>query len=371
MDVFGQIRVMEAMMAKTKNSITTSLQSLFPTEQDKYSSNFTEMTNPLDLLSQLECAAIAERPSRKNKELSDLADRIPSLVNIGYQVVNSKVLIADFTSITPEIRKGLQTGKYYIENSVQTKGNLLPLIKDSSSKKIVKQITLKRIVNSAGIMVSATVFAVQLKLDSIAKKIDKLTEALEKIQKKQREKDVYNPYFEARDCVLGAINLKGQKQIDKVMEADKYLNTGLINLYMELEEKVIELDVIHSNSPIDTKDIDQALCLIQEDLLLVLRYVGLRLYLLNTIQAVGDIENIVSKFEYQMKQIFLSPSVSCSDIKRIDIVHEYYPYTAENIDAFLEIKRAIPAIKESFLTSADAIHVIGMEDYMYENKKDI
>lgn len=77
------------------------------------------------------------------------------------------------------------------------------------------------------------------------------------------------------------------------------------------------------------KAIDSVLSYINEDMQMIPRYVGLRVYLFNYRVKPDDANRILGEYRYQL-QTLAERKISDGKYTALELIHKNYPYEAEN-----------------------------------------
>lgn len=83
------------------------------------------------------------------------------------------------------------------------------------------------------------------------------------------------------------------------------------------------------------KAIDSLLSYINEDMKMIPRYVGLRVYLFNLRGKDDDANRFLGECRYQL-QTLTERKIGDGRYTALELVHENYPYNGENVDFWLE-----------------------------------
>jgi hypothetical protein len=149
-----------------------------------------------------------------------------------------------------------------------------------------------------------------------------------------RREALSNKFIFARDKVMMAAMATEEEQVLYLNEADTYLMEGLVNLYSDMDAQV---KILAKKDGIFTsvKSIDSILTYINEDMQMIPRYVGLRVYLLNYCCKFEAANNILEDYRYNLNK-WINEKVEKSKYTAFQLVHRNYPYNKENVDFWIE-----------------------------------
>ena len=131
-----------------------------------------------------------------------------------------------------------------------------------------------------------------------------------------------------------AATASGEERENYLKEVDTYLMEGLTNLYSDVNAQVKALAKI--KGPLARiKDIDSILSYINEDMQMIPRYVGLRVYLFNYRGKTDDVLRILGEYRYQL-QTLAERKLEDGKYTALELIHKYYPYDEEKVDFWLK-----------------------------------
>lgn len=108
---------------------------------------------------------------------------------------------------------------------------------------------------------------------------------------------------------------------------------GLEDLYSDITAQVKKL--ADQKGPFASiKAIDTLLSYINEDMQMIPRYVGLRVYLLNLRGKNADANRILGQYQYQLKTL-AERKIGDGKYTALELIHKNYPYNEENMDFWL------------------------------------
>lgn len=97
------------------------------------------------------------------------------------------------------------------------------------------------------------------------------------------------------------------------------------------------------------KVIDSLLSYINEDMQMIPRYVGLRVYLFNYRGKTEDANRILGEYRYQL-QTMAERKIAEGKFTALELIHKNYPYDGNNVDFWLEKPKQMLEVIDSYET---------------------
>lgn len=148
-----------------------------------------------------------------------------------------------------------------------------------------------------------------------------------------RREALSNKFIYARDRIMMAATSSEEERVLYLKEADTYLMEGLTDLYSDVNAQVEALADIKGPFA-SVKAIDSLLSYINEDMQMIPRYVGLRVYLLNYRGKADDANRILGEYRYQL-QLLDEKRIGGGKYTALELIHKNYPYDSSNMDFWL------------------------------------
>lgn len=258
---------------------------------------------------------------------------IAAAIKYGFDISKTGMLVADYSHFSQDIIDGLKNGIYHIGQSKEVAGNLRPVIVDENEH-YVKFFTLKKAVNPSSVLSDISALSMQASLQRISSQIKDIGRDIESIIDFTRRETLSNKFIYARDKIMLAATASEEERENYLKEADTYLMEGLTNLYSDVNAQVKALAKI--KGPLARiKDIDSILSYINEDMQMIPRYVGLRVYLFNYRGKTDDVKRILGEYRYQL-QTLSERKLEDGKCTALELIHKNYPYDEENVDFWLK-----------------------------------
>lgn len=357
------------MADKTKNVEirNNELLNIFSNEEDKKGMDILRMSNFFDVFIN---KIYKEMDTNTSwiffEETKGLYGQIAAAIKCGFDISNLGMLVADTSHFGKEIMDGLRDGLYHVGESKEVAGNLRPAILDEDER-LVKFFTLKKAINPAEVLFDITTASMQVSLKHISMQVEDVSRDVKGISEFIRRENLNNKFIYARDKIMLAASDDHRKE-NYLIEADTYLMEGLVDLYADINTEVTNL-VNLSGAFRSLKSIDEILMHINEDMLMIPRYVGLRVYLFNLRGNTTDAERVLDEYRHQIENLS-EKKIEEGKYTAMEIIHKYYPYNKNNVDFWIEQpKKMIQALHsyETILEQKDKeIFFIEMEDATYE-----
>lgn len=340
------------------------LLNIFVSEADKNGTDLLKMSNYFDVLvSKIDTQLDYEGRWEIVIDPSALLGRIATVIKSGFDISEMKMLVADTSHFGQEIKEGLKKGIYHIGQSKEVAGNLRPAVLDENEH-LVKFVTLKRAINPSEILSDMSNLSMQLSLKNISAQIESVGKDVQGISEFVRREKLSNKFIYARDRIMLAASAGGNQQEQYLLEADTYLMEGLTDLYADVNAEVEKLSGL--TGPFRSlKEIDTLLTHINEDMQMIPRYVGLRVYLFNLRNNIADANRVLGEYRYHLENL-TERKIGQGKYTSLEMIHRYYPYEEKNKDFWLyKPQQMLTALKTyDFLIeqSTEEVYYIDAED---------
>ena len=180
-----------------------------------------------------------------------------------------------------------------------------------------------------------------------------------------RREALSNKFIYARDKIMLASTASEEERELYLKEADTYLMEGLTDLYSDINAQVKALADIKGPFA-SVKAIDSVLSYINEDMQMIPRYVGLRVYLFNYRGKADDANRILGEYQYQL-QTLTERKLGDGKYTALELIHKNYPYDEENVDFWLEKPKQMLEVIDSYQTMLEQkdkdVYYIDVEDF--------
>lgn len=315
-------------------SSKNELLDIFATEEDRMGTDLLNMSNYFDIfVSKIDTSL--DRNAQWDVVINpgNLMGRLAAVIKGGFDIADMKMLVADTSHFSKEIVDGLKSGLYHIGESKEMAGNLRPAVLDEKEH-LVKCVTLKRAINPTEVLSDMSNLSMQLSLKQISGQIEDVGRDVQGISEFIRRESLSNKFIYARDKIMLAATAEGNQREQFLIEADTYLMEGLTNLYADLNVEVKKLSDL--KGPFRSlKAADTIMTNINEDMQMIPRYVGLRVYLFNLRGKVSDANRILGEFRFQLEALN-DRTLEGGKYTALEMIHRYYPYGTNDMDFWIE-----------------------------------
>lgn len=313
------------------DSLGKNLLGIFPKDEDLKGNDLLAMSDFFQISIDQICAGIqTDTEWHESLHFESLAGEIASAIRCGIHLSDMETLIADSSHFGQDIINGLDAGIYHIGTSKEVSGNLRPAIVDDKGR-IVKYFTLKEAVDPTKVLADISTISIQLTLQTISLQIDEIYGELKYLDDKSRLK-LSNKFIYDRDKILSAVTANESDRNRYLNEADTYLMEGLLDLYSDFDLEVKKLSTKKFISKI--KKIDDTLKKIYEDMQMISRYVGVRVYLFSCRDRFIDADRVLNEYQYKL-QTWTENKIEKSNYTAFELIHENCSYKDDNIDFWL------------------------------------
>lgn len=310
----------------------TSLLEIFKSEKDRKGTDILEMSNFFNIFIEKISIDVDEYNGWEiYDDVKNLFGQITTAIKSGFNVSKLGMLVADTSHFSQEIVDGLKSGLYHIGQSKEVAGNLRPAVLDGKEH-LVKFVTLKKAIDPSVILDDISNLAMQNSLRQINAQINDVGRDVKSIEDFVRREKLSNKFLYARDKIMRAIDADEIERKEFLKDADEYLMEGLTDLYADLNAEAAKL-VGLSGIFRSLKEADEILTHINEDMQMIPRYVGMRVYLLNYCGSISDAYRVIGDYRYQLEMMAERKSGKYSIMEEI---HRYYPYREDNMDFWIE-----------------------------------
>ena len=312
-----------------KNALT----NIFPKDTDKYSQDLLAISDFIPYFITNEESEIQRDGLWKDIGISEnLLGVIALAIKNGADISKSKILIADSSHFSEDIKRKLASKEYHIGISKETPGNFRPAILDDKER-AVKFFTLKKSFDPTKILSNISTLTIQSSLHQIALQIKNLDDKLEGLINHERRIDLSNKFCYARDRIIHAIDNPDNRET-YLIQADTYLMEGLENLYSDINGQIKAL-VSKDKKTTSLKTIDSILRYINEDMQMIPKYVSLRQYLLRIRGLDESASRVIEEYVFNLQK-WNSNTIEGKDVTPFELIHQLYDYDESNLNYWIE-----------------------------------
>jgi len=325
-----------------------SLLDIFSSEDDKKGTDLLQMSNFFDVFMG---KIVDEVDTNGNWEAveyyQNFFGQIAATIKGGFDISQMGTLVADTSHFSKDIVDGLKNGLYHIGESKEVAGNLRPAILNDKEQ-LVKFVTLKRALNPMEVLSDISTLSMQASLKSITAQIEDVGRDVKGISEFVRRESLSNKFIYARDKIMLAATAPPEKREQFLIEADTYLMEGLTDLYADINAEATKLAEL--KGPFRSlKSADELLMHINEDMQMIPRYVGLRVYLFSVRGNDEDVNRVLGEYQYQLGNL-AERKIGEGKYTALEMVYRYYPYTETDVDFWIEQPQQMLEVLNSYET---------------------
>lgn len=324
------------------------LLNIFTEEEDKKGTDLLAMSDFFEVfIGKIETEMGTDTAWEVFHNIEGFIGEIAAAIKGGFDISKIGMLVADYSHFSQEIVDGLKEGIYHVGQSKEVAGNLRPAILDENEH-LVKFFTLKKAVDPTRVLSDISTLSMQASLQRISSQIEDIGRDVKGIIDFSRREALSNKFIYTRDKIMLASTASEEERELYLKEADTYLMEGLTDLYSDINAQVKALADIKGPFA-SVKAIDSVLSYINEDMQMIPRYVGLRVYLFNYRGKADDANRILGEYQYQL-QTLTERKLGDGKYTALELIHKNYPYDEENVDFWLEKPKQMLEVIDSYQT---------------------
>ena len=341
------------------------LLNIFTEEEDKKGTDLLAMSDFFEVfIGKIETEMGTDTAWEVFHNIEGFIGEIAAAIKGGFDISKMGMLVADYSHFSQEIVDGLKEGIYHVGQSKEVAGNLRPAILDENEH-LGKFFTLKKAVDPTRVLSDISTLSMQASLQRISSQIEDIGRDVKGIIDFSRREALSNKFIYARDKIMLASTASEEERELYLKEADTYLMEGLTDLYSDINAQVKALADIKGPFA-SVKAIDSVLSYINEDMQMIPRYVGLRVYLFNYRGKADDANRILGEYQYQL-QTLTERKLGDGKYTALELIHKNYPYDEENVDFWLEKPKQMLEVIDSYQTMLEQkdkdVYYIDVEDF--------
>lgn len=324
------------------------LLNIFTEEEDRKGTDLLAMSDFFEVfIGKIEVEMGTDTAWEVFHNIEGFIGEIAAAIKGSFDISKMGMLVADYSHFSQDIIDGLKEGIYHVGQSKEVAGNLRPAILDENEH-LVKFFTLKKAVNPSSVLTDISTLSMQASLQRISAQIEDIGRDVKGMIDFTRREALSNKFIYARDKIMLAATASDDEQDMYLKEADTYLMEGLTDLYSDINAQVKALADIKGPFA-SVKAIDSVLSYINEDMQMIPRYVGLRVYLFNYRGKADDANRILGEYRYQL-QTLAERKLGDGKYTALELIHKNYPYDEENVDFWLEKPKQMLGVIDSYQT---------------------
>ena len=203
----------------------------------------------------------------------------------------------------------------------------------------------------------------QLSLKNISTQIEDVGRDVQAISEFVRREALSNKFIYARDKIMSAALADKEQQEQFLIEADTYLMEGLVDIYADVNAEIQKLAEL-SGPFRSLKAADTLLSHINEDMQMIPRYVGMRVYLFNLRGKQAEANRVLGEYQYNLETL-AEKKIGNEKYTALEMIHRYYPYGETDTDFWLhqpkEMLTALKSYENLIEQASQEMYYIDME----------
>lgn len=310
------------------------LLNIFTKEEDEKGTDLLDMSDFFGMfIGKIENEMDTDTSWEVFHNIEGFIGEIAAAIKGGFDISQMGMLIADHSHFSQDIIDGLKEGIYHVGQSKEVDGNFRPAILDENEH-LVKFFTLKKAVNPSSILSDISTLFMQASLQRISSQIEDIGRDVKVMIDHNRREALSNKFFYARDKIMLATTASEEEREKYLEEADTYLMEGLEALYSDVNAQIKALAEINGHFA-NVKAIDSILLYINEDMQMIPRYVGLRVYLFNYRGKVENANRILGRYRDHLQKL-AEQKLGDRKYTALELIHKNYHYPKGNVDFWLQ-----------------------------------
>lgn len=351
---------------------------IFKTDADKYGYDITLMSDFFD--GYIRQMALSIREQSNLEVLQEIPFASIGIINDAIHqasvILNGNVtLLPDFDSLPKDIKDKVKNGIYTIAESKQVDGNLRAVILDEEGMR-VKDITLKKVISNPGNVETIRSIGNQIQMRQIYAKLSDIQEFQTYQLEKDRDRDIIVPFLDARSLILEAEHKQTEEEkISSLKAADNKIMTALNAIYADIETTTRSI-VRKTNTPFLKfgNQLNTYMGFLTSDFQIATKYVGVRMQLLEYLGESNIAKEVLQSYQHVVYD-FLTKPVTYKGITAVNLMHDYFPYTKDNLNCWYSFSKEMQPTLEKSMSALpigmdeiqnQEIYVMMVEDDDYE-----
>lgn len=324
---------------------------IFKTDADKYGRDITLMSDFFD--GYVQQMALSIKDQSNLEVIQDIPVASIGIINDAIHqasvVLKGNItLLPDFDGLPVGIKDKLKKGIYTVGESKQVDGNLRAVILDEEGVR-VKDITLKRVISNPGNVETVRSIGNQMQMRQIYAKLADIQEFQTYQLEKDRDRDIIVPFLDARSLVLEAEYKQTEKEkIAALKSADDKIRTALNAVYADIETTTRSF-AKRTNTPFLQfgNQLNTYMNFLTSDFQIATKYVGVRMQLLEYLGDLNVAKEVLQAYQHVVYD-FLTKPVTRKGITAVNLMHDYFPYTKDNLNCWHYFSKEMqPALERS------------------------
>ncbi|SCW68638.1 hypothetical protein SAMN02910456_02590 [Ruminococcaceae bacterium YRB3002] len=289
---------------------------------------------------------------------------IAEVFNIGSFSSQGVQYVLNFDALPDDIKRKYQSGEYVLGESKQVEGDLRATLTDVNTKTRVKDVTVKRVEVKPDMIGSVRSILTQIQMKQISEKLDVIYDQQVFQIKRDRDRDLVQPFFCARDNIRDAqVTQSDDERVRYLNLAMEHLSNVLQAAYSDMRTSANML-AQHTQKPILTKlkSINQYMMYICMDIHMISLSMGFKLQIYDCLSKNEEMKYALKECIQNLKEFAQTP-IGKNGETAIGLLQDNWPYSRSTVNIWYDFYLNITKIDESILSvDGSQVVMIGLED---------
>lgn len=272
---------------------------------------------------------------------------LAEVINFGIKSFQGARYIADFGSLPIDIQKKFNAKKLVLQKSNKVVGNNACFLVDPKDPgKIVANLTLKKVHFDPDTTDLTRNMMIQMQLKQIGEKLDCIDEKINYQIQRDRDHELMEPFFVARDYIRNAQASKDEEEREKYLySAIDYLKRVYHAAYLDLETSSKFLSEKVNPLLLKQKDITKYMIYMCEDIYMMNKSIGLELQIYEYQNKKEEAKNTLLAYSNGLIELS-EKEIGVHGETAIGLLQDYYPYNNDNMNMWINFLNTIKELRE-------------------------
>jgi len=272
---------------------------------------------------------------------------LAEVINFGIKSFQGTRYIADFGSLPIDIQKKFNAKKLVLQKSNKVVGNNACFLVDPNKpNEIVANLTLKKVLFEPDTTDLTRNMMIQMQLKQIGEKLDCIDEKINYQIQRDRDHELMEPFFVARDYIRNAQASKDEEEREKYLySAIDYLKRVYHAAYLDLETSSKFLSEKVNPLLLKQKDITKYMIYMCEDIYMMNKSIGLELQIYEYQNKKEEAKNTLLAYSNGLIELS-EKEIGVHGETAIGLLQDYYPYNNDNMNMWINFLNTIKELRE-------------------------
>jgi len=272
---------------------------------------------------------------------------LAEVINFGIKSFQGTRYIADFGSLPIDIQKKFNAKKLVLQKSNKVVGNNACFLVDPNKpNEIVANLTLKKVLFDPDTTDLTRNMMIQMQLKQIGEKLDCIDEKINYQIQRDRDHELMEPFFVARDYIRNAQASRDEEEREKYLySAIDYLKRVYHAAYLDLETSSKFLSEKVNPLLLKQKDITKYMIYMCEDIYMMNKSIGLELQIYEYQNKKEEAKNTLLAYSNGLIELS-EKEIGVHGETAIGLLQDYYPYNNDNMNMWINFLNTIKELRE-------------------------